>query len=351
MTPSPPVRLQKLLAQAGLASRREAEEWIREGRVTVNGRVATVGERADPSRDAIKVDGRRLRSAPSEKTYLLLNKPKGYVTTTSDPESRDTVMDLIPGSLRSSVRPVGRLDVQTEGLLLLTDDGDLARDVTHPSTGCSKEYEVKVSGVPVGRDLERLRAGIHLDGRRTKPCGIEPMRTTARSGEGNSWFRVTLQEGRTRQIRRMFEIIGHPVSKLKRVAIGPIRDPALPVGGTRRLAQGEVDALRRSLAAGPAARPTPPAVPTRRRGPRRPEGAASPRPSSSNRGRPPRSVRPARQGEERSVPPGKRPGPPRKPSGPPGKRPAPAGKRPSGNDRNRPGARRQRHGSEPDVRR
>jgi 23S rRNA pseudouridine2605 synthase len=214
----------------------------------VNGRIASLGERADPSRDAIKVDGRRLRGAPAEKTYLLLNKPKGYVTTTDDPEQRDTVMDLVPGHVRSGVRPVGRLDVQTEGLLLLTDDGDLARDVTHPSKGCAKEYEVKVSGIPAEADLARLRRGIFLDGRRTRPCAIERTRTTAGRGEGNAWLRVTLREGRSRQIRRMFETLGHPVSKLKRVAIGPIRDAALPVGGTRRLTRPEVEALRRSLA-------------------------------------------------------------------------------------------------------
>ena len=265
------VRLQKLLAQAGLASRREAEEWIRQGRVSVNGRVAELGERADPSRDAIKVDGRRLRGAPAEKTYLLLNKPKGFVTTTDDPESRDTVMDLVPGNLRSGVRPVGRLDVQTEGLLLLTDDGDLARDVTHPGGGCAKEYEVKVSGVPGENDLEKMRNGIYLDGRRTRPCEIERTRTTAAHGEGNAWFRVTLREGRTRQIRRMFEAIGHPVSKLKRVAIGPIRDAALPVGATRRLSRAEVEALKRSLArkAPAAAKPARPTANKKRGSPRR----------------------------------------------------------------------------------
>jgi pseudouridine synthase len=287
------VRLQKLLSQAGLASRREAEEWIRQGRVSVNGRVAELGERADPSRDAIKVDGRRLRAAPSEKTYLLLNKPKGFVTTTDDPEQRDTVMDLIPGNLRGGVRPVGRLDVQTEGLLLLTDDGDLARDVTHPSKGCAKEYEVKVSGVPGEKDLAKLRVGIYVDGRRTRPCDIVRMRTTAGRGEGNAWFRVTLREGRTRQIRRMFETIGHPVSKLKRVAIGPIRDPVLPVGATRRLARTEVEALKRSLAGGaekPAvlAAPRVPGAPhapaARARAPRR-GSTPTPRPSRAKTGR------------------------------------------------------------------
>jgi 23S rRNA pseudouridine2605 synthase len=283
----PSVRLQKLLSQAGLASRREAEEWIRQGRVSVNGRVAELGERADPSRDAIKVDGRRLRAAPSEKTYLLLNKPKGFVTTTDDPEQRDTVMDLIPGNLRGGVRPVGRLDVQTEGLLLLTDDGDLARDVTHPSKGCAKEYEVKVSGVPGEKDLAKLRVGIYVDGRRTRPCDIVRMRTTAGRGEGNAWFRVTLREGRTRQIRRMFETIGHPVSKLKRVAIGPIRDSVLPVGATRRLARTEVEALKRSLAGGaekPAALAAPRAPATRARAPRR-GSTPTPRPSRANIGR------------------------------------------------------------------
>ncbi len=246
----PAERLQKVLSRVGLASRREAEEWIREGRVSVNGVVASIGDRADPEKDAVKVDGRRIRPPAAERTYLLLNKPKGYVTTMSDPQRRDTVMDLVPGTLRAGVRPVGRLDVGTEGLLLLTDDGDLARDVTHPSVGCAKEYSVKVSGVPGEKDLDRLRRGIVLDGIRTRSCEIEPIRTTAGRGEGNAWYRVTLREGRSRQIRRMFEVIGHQVSKLKRVAIGPIRDEALPPGRLRRLTAAEVAALRASLAAG-----------------------------------------------------------------------------------------------------
>lgn len=242
-----PVRVQKILAEAGLASRREAERWIQEGRVQVNGRVVSLGERADPGRDSVRVDGRRVRLRPGEKTYLLLNKPKGYVTTVSDPESRDTVMDLLPESLRRGVKPVGRLDVQTEGLLLLTDDGDLARLVTHPSSGCRKQYRVKVSGVPTEKSLGRLRRGIPLDGRRTRPCEIALASTTGKAGEGNAWLDVTLSEGRTRQIRRMFETLGHPVSKLKRVAIGPIRDDRLPPGGYRPLAKAEVESLRRSV--------------------------------------------------------------------------------------------------------
>ena len=244
------IRLQKILSQAGLASRREAEEWIREGRVRVNGKVAQLGERADPENDSVKVDGKRVAAPSGPRTYLLLNKPRGFVTTVSDPEKRDTVLDLLPHNLRRGVRPVGRLDVQTEGLLLLTDDGELARLITHPSVGCSKEYRVKVSGVPVERRLERLRRGVSLDGEKTRPATIDRVSTTGASGEGNTWFRVLLREGKTRQIRRMFEMIGHPVSKLKRVAIGPIRDERLPVGAFRRLTDAEVRALLASLRRG-----------------------------------------------------------------------------------------------------
>lgn len=213
----------------------------------VNGRVAALGDRADPASDSIKVDERRIRPETGPRTYILLNKPKGYVTTVSDPEGRDTVLQLLPGRLRRGVKPVGRLDVQTEGLLLLTDDGDLARLVTHPSTGCPKEYMVKVSGEPAPARLDKLRHGILLDGKRTRPCEIERVSGTPRKSEveGNTWFRVTLREGRTRQIRMMFAAIGNPVSKLKRVAIGPVRDPDLPPGAYRRLAPEEVDALRR----------------------------------------------------------------------------------------------------------
>ncbi len=240
----PAVRIQKLIAEAGLASRREAEEWIRQGRVRVNGRVAELGRRADPERDAIRVDGKRIHPRTGPKSYFLLNKPKGYVTTVEDPEGRDTVLDLLPPRMRRGVRPVGRLDVQTEGLLLLTDDGDLARLVTHPSTGCPKEYRVKVSGVPTEAQVERLRRGIFLEGQRTRPADIERISTTARGGEGNAWFTVVLKEGRSRQIRRMFEAIGHPVSKLKRIAIGPIRDERLPPGAWRPLSPSEVERLR-----------------------------------------------------------------------------------------------------------
>jgi 23S rRNA pseudouridine2605 synthase len=193
------------------------------------------------------VDDRRVRPSSGPHTYLLLNKPRGFVTTVADEEGRDTVLDLIPGRLRRGVKPVGRLDVQTEGLLLLTDDGPLARLVTHPSTGCPKEYEVKVAGEPSEAKLDKLRTGFPLDGQRTRPCEILRIRSTPRkdAAEGNTWLRVVLREGRTRQIRRMFEAIGHPVSKLRRVAIGPIRDAALTPGAYRRLSPNEVAALQR----------------------------------------------------------------------------------------------------------
>lgn len=241
------VRIQKIIASSGLASRRAAEDWIREGRVRVNGKVVGLGDRADPEKDSVKVDDRRVPIASGARTYILLNKPKGFVTTVSDPEGRDTVLHLLPGKLRRGVKPVGRLDVQTEGLLLLTDDGDLARLITHPSTGCPKEYLVKVSGEPAPARLEKLRHGILLDGKKTRACEIERVSGTPRKSdvEGNTWLRVTLREGRTRQIRMMFAAIGNPVSKLKRVAIGPVRDPHLPAGAYRRLSADEVEALKR----------------------------------------------------------------------------------------------------------
>lgn len=213
----------------------------------VNGKLASLGDRADPVADSIKVDDRRVRAASGPRTYLLLNKPKGYVTTVSDPEGRDTVLQLLPGRLRRTVKPVGRLDVQTEGLLLLTDDGDLARLVTHPSTGCPKEYLVKVSGEPTPAQLEKLRRGVFLDGERTRPCDIDRVSGTPRreGQEGNTWLRVTLREGRSRQLRRMFAAVGHPVSKLRRVAIGPVRDETLSPGASRLLSAAEVAALKR----------------------------------------------------------------------------------------------------------
>ena len=240
-------RLQKILARAGVASRRAAEELIAAGRVTINGRVAGLGERADPERDSIKVDGKRIRP-PARHRYLLLNKPRAVMSTVSDPEGRPTVIDLVPPALRKALVPVGRLDFLTEGLLLLTDDGDLAQRVAHPRYGWAKVYEAKVKGEPGERALAKLRAGIVLHGRRAAPAAI--VRHRPRGGRpaepgSSTWWRVELHEGRTRQIREMFQRVGHPVLRLRRVAIGPITDPTLPLGAVRELTETEVEALRR----------------------------------------------------------------------------------------------------------
>ncbi len=242
-------RLQKILARAGVAARRKAEELIREGRVTVNGKVATIGEKADPEKDVVKLDGKRIQAA-REHRYLLLNKPKGYLTAVSDPGGRPTVMDLVPPPLRRALVPVGRLDYHTEGLLVLTDDGEFAQRLSHPRYGCHKTYEVKVKGVPENTQLDRLRRGVVIEGHRTSPCRIDVLRTTPIRGDegGNAWFRIELAEGRTRQIREMFFRIGHPVQKLRRVAIGPVSDTKMPVGVLRDLTESELRSLRRITA-------------------------------------------------------------------------------------------------------
>jgi len=242
-------RLQKILARAGIAARRKAEQLVREGRVTVNGRVAEIGDKADVGRDAIKVDGKRIEAA-AEARYLLLNKPKGVLTAVSDASGRRTVLDFVPPAYRRALVPVGRLDYHTEGLLILTSDGEFAQHLAHPRYGCHKTYEVKVRGVPQEKELDRLRAGVVVDGRRTSPCRIEARRSTPPRGKagGNSWFEIELAEGRSRQIREMFFRIGHPVQKLRRIAIGPLSDGALPVGGLRELTDAEVRLLRRLTA-------------------------------------------------------------------------------------------------------
>ena len=236
-------RLQKIIAHAGFASRREAETMIREGRVTVNGRVVTeLGSRANAERDHIKVDGKLITRAETHR-YILLYKPKEVMTTVEDPQGRRTVIDLIRG-IRERIYPVGRLDFQSEGLVLLTNDGDLAFKVSHPKHGSVKTYHVKVRGVPEDRLVDKLERGITIDGKRTLPCEIARMKTTGRNeDEGNSWFEVRLREGRTQQIRKMFQAVGHPVSKLRRVAIGPISDPKLTPGVWRELTKQEVKML------------------------------------------------------------------------------------------------------------
>jgi 23S rRNA pseudouridine2605 synthase len=233
-------RLQKILSQAGVASRRASERLMLEGRVTVNGTtVRELGTKADPAADDIRVDGRRIR-LPERHRYLLLNKPRGYVTTRSDPQKRPTVVDLV--GIRDYIYPVGRLDFDSEGLLILTNDGDLAAHLTHPSHGVNRIYEARVLGIPDAHDLQRLSRGIVLEGRRTAPAQVELL--PGKRGDEHATLRITIHEGRNRQVRNMCEAIGHPVERLKRIAIGPIRDNRLKPGQWRELTREEVIRLR-----------------------------------------------------------------------------------------------------------
>jgi len=252
-------RLQKILASAGVASRRKAEELILEGRVQVNGKVIReLGTRHNPERDHIKVDGKLLRG-PERRRYYMLNKPRGYVTTLDDPQGRPTVIDLLASPKRGPrpehvrLYPVGRLDYLSEGLLLMTNDGELANSLSKASAGVEKTYLVKVSGVPDEPALEQIRRGIAIDrgrlndvraGRRdrivTAPARVE----LARGGE-NPWYQVTLTEGRNRQLRKMFEEVGHHVEKIRRIGYGALRLD-VPPGEFRELAPGEVMALERA---------------------------------------------------------------------------------------------------------
>ncbi|HEX6425256.1 MAG TPA: pseudouridine synthase [Acidimicrobiales bacterium] len=240
-------RLQKVLAQAGLGSRRTCEELIAAGRVRLNGEVATLGMRADPETDVVEVDGARI-GVRQGLVHYLLNKPAGVVTTAGDPQGRPTVVDLVPGEPR--VYPVGRLDTDTEGLLVLTNDGDLAHRLTHPSFGVDKEYLAEVEGTPGRGALRRLREGVDLDDGPTAPARASLV--------GDHTLRITIHEGRNRQVRRMCEAVGHPVRRLVRVRIGPLSDRRLAPGAWRPLAQAEVRALERAAAGGgrggPAAR-------------------------------------------------------------------------------------------------
>ena len=238
----PSERLQKIIAAAGIASRRKAEELITGGLVSVNGQVITeLGSKADAERDHIRVNGKLLHG-PERHVYLLMNKPKGFVTTLHDPERRPTVMDLLHG-VRARVYPVGRLDYASEGLLLLTNDGDFANHLMKAASHVPKTYMVKVSGTPQTEDLARLRAGLFIaseNGRRVKtaPAKIRLIRDAA-----NPWYEITLMEGKNRQIRRMFEEIGHHVEKIKRVRYGPLELDVHP-GEFRRLSPQEVSRLK-----------------------------------------------------------------------------------------------------------
>jgi 23S rRNA pseudouridine2605 synthase len=243
----PAERLQKIIAAAGIASRRHAEELITQGRVSVNGQVVTeLGSKADPQTDHIKVDGKLLH-APERHVYLLLNKPKGYVTTVSDPEGRPTVMELVK-NVDARVYPVGRLDYLSEGLLLMTNDGELANHLMKAASHVAKTYLVKVAGQPKEGDIERLRRGIRLSakqGERTMHAVNTAPAQIRQTREGdNPWYEVTLIEGKNRQIRRMFEEIGHHVEKIKRVRYGALTLDVEP-GEFRELTPREVYALRK----------------------------------------------------------------------------------------------------------
>jgi 23S rRNA pseudouridine2605 synthase len=234
-------RLQKILSQAGVASRRASEQLMLDGRVTVNGSTVTeLGTKADPLSDDIRVDGRRIKIARRHR-YILLNKPRGFVTTRSDPQNRPTVVDLV--GTREYVYPVGRLDYDSEGLIILTNDGDLAARLTHPRHGIARVYEARVLGVPDARDLERLSRGLIVEGRRTSPAEVTLLPGRRRDPR-EATLRLTLREGRNRQVRRMCEAIGHPVSHLRRVAIGPIRDAHLKPGQWRELTEQELRSLK-----------------------------------------------------------------------------------------------------------
>jgi pseudouridine synthase len=240
-------RLQKLLSQAGVASRRLAEELIVQGRVQVNGVTVTeLGTKADPGADEIKVDGRRIRT-DTRKRYILLHKPRGYMTTRSDPEGRPTVLDLLR-TVREYIYPVGRLDYDSEGLLLLTNDGELAARLTHPRHEVDKVYEARVRGVPDEHVLERLAKGVTIDGKRTAPAKVRILDPPKKHPSENNQTRVELaiHEGRQRQVRQMFDAVGHPVVRLRRVRIGPIADPDMPPGHWRELTPQEVARLRRT---------------------------------------------------------------------------------------------------------
>lgn len=231
------IRLQKVLAQAGLGSRRACEELIADGRVTVDGEEALLGDRVDPEIAVVEVDGVPIGIRPGS-VYYLLNKPTGVVTTADDPQGRPTVVALVPAEPR--VFPVGRLDLDTEGLLLLTNDGDLTHRLTHPSFGVEKEYLAEVEGVPGRGALRRLREGVELDDGLTAPATVGVV--------SPSVLRIVIHEGRNRQVRRMGEAVGHPVRRLVRTRIGPITDRTLAPGEWRELTQAEVRELERAAA-------------------------------------------------------------------------------------------------------
>src|SRR5574341_954575 len=237
-------RLQKIIARAGLASRREAERWIEEGRVTVNGTVVRkLGTQADPVNDSIKVDGKRIR-AQTAPLYYAFHKPAGVITTLNDPQNRPDITPYLArlGEKRR-VFPVGRLDYNSTGLLILTNDGELALRLSHPRFGVIKVYRVKLSSCPTQEDFARLRHGIRIEDGMTAPARarvVERLKT-------NAWVEIEVQEGRKREVRRMFEALGYFVEKLIRIRVGPVELGPLPIGELRPLRQNEIEALKKAV--------------------------------------------------------------------------------------------------------
>jgi len=234
-------RLQKLIAQAGITSRRKAEKLITDGKVTVNGKkITALGSKADPKEDHIKVNGKLINPTLQNRkdVYILVNKPKGYLSSISDPENRKIVTDLVPKKY-GRLFPVGRLDFKTEGLIILTNDGEFANRISSTRT-ISKVYEVKVKGLPNANAVNKLRRGIRLeDGFKTAPAQVKELRGT----EKNAWFEITLKEGHNQQIRKMFDAIGYSVVKLRRIKIGSLSDNSIPIGNFRELSPDEISAF------------------------------------------------------------------------------------------------------------
>jgi 23S rRNA pseudouridine2605 synthase len=344
-------RLAKVLAAAGVASRRDAEQLIRAGKVTVNGQtVKEPGTRVDPESDHIAVDDRAIaRDVP--RVYVVLNKPRGYVTTREDPHAEHTVMDLIRPPLEArmgrghpaveGLHPIGRLDTQTEGLLLLTNDGSLTNALTHPKHQVAKVYQARVRGIPDYEALERLRTGVPLFGRRTLPARVQVVR--ADRSRGMCVVEVELKEGRNQQVRRMLQAVGYPVDDLRRVSIGPVHLERLKPGQWRFLSEGEVEQLRNAAERGEEEAPPPPKTPRRPAGTGQPPARTYPpapgRPGPG--GRPPRPDRP--RYEDR---PSRGPRPPRE-GGPPREGRAPYGERPPRDGRPPFGSRPPREGQAP----
>jgi 23S rRNA pseudouridine2605 synthase len=234
-------RLQKILSEYGIASRRKAEELIKEGRITVNGQIAQLGQKADPEKDYIKVDG-KLLIKPEPKVYYAFYKPRKVITSLIDPQGRPTIKDFIKG-IKFRVYPVGRLDFDSEGLLLLTNDGELAYHVMHPSSEIEKTYLVKVDGIIDPETIEKLKKGIKIDGKLAIPVSVNLVRKL----KANSWIKITLHEGRKRQIRKMLERVGHPVIRLIRIAIDGVKLEALKPGQYRSLTKEEIESLHKKV--------------------------------------------------------------------------------------------------------